>query len=299
MATPQRMSDIFASSVEHDTTMTTATPPYSSEGPTLSILAEDGMTGNHTAAKESKRHPTVSTDRRDAEEEKRKQTQATKQNAPTKARRVATIHPSLYQPWTLLPSELLKVLVSQARLRSSQNVVTIVFSKNQNIKSGINKLNTYLGAYRTKENPIDLPEALKQTDVLIAISAQGDGTTKMVGIVDMLRRGVISKENDDSQRTETWWTYTSLTSIEMKRKLKIQVSEDRINNENRDILDATQEEDAFEPMEIDVPVNDKSEAAPAVKVPVLTVWMTKKRIPAFRDAFEEQTFTVVQMTEED
>jgi hypothetical protein len=115
----------------------------------------------------------------------------------------------------------------------------------------------------------------------------------------MLRRVFKSNEKDDSQRTETWWMYTSLTGVEIKRKIKIRASEDRVNDENRDFPDATQEEDAFEPIEIDVPVNNKSDAAPIVKVPVLTVWMTKKRIPAFKDAFEEQTFTVIIMPEED
>lgn len=292
------MSDIFASSGEQDVTMATATPPYSSEGPTLPILPEVGTTGNHIAAKESALIPQHPSDRKVPADGKRKHCEVEKKIASTVAQRVATIHSSLYQPWTLLPPELLKLLISHARLRSEQNVVTVVFSKNQNVKSGIHKLNTYLGAYRDVCHPIDLPEALQQHDVLIAVSAQGDGTTKLVSIVDMLRRTVIAEKLEDASKVETWWMYTSLTSVEVERKHKNQANKNG-SNEDVDALDATQEEEAFEPMDIDVPVNDWSEVAPVKKVPVLTIWMTKKRIPAFKDAFGEQTFTVVRVPEDD
>jgi hypothetical protein len=39
----------------------------------------------------------------------------------------------------------------------------------------------------------------------------------------------------------------------------------------------------------------KDEGATKV-VPVLTIWMTRKRLPAFRDAFGEQEFTVHKVT---
>jgi hypothetical protein len=35
-----------------------------------------------------------------------------------------------------------------------------------------------------------------------------------------------------------------------------------------------------------------------VRTPVLTVWMTKKRIPAFQEAFGEQTFDVLSLPQD-
>ena len=35
------------------------------------------------------------------------------------------------------------------------------------------------------------------------------------------------------------------------------------------------------------------------KVPVLTVWMTRKKIPAFKNAFGEQTFPVQKISQEE
>ncbi|KAF1942363.1 hypothetical protein EJ02DRAFT_176656 [Clathrospora elynae] len=294
MAKPKRMSDMFASSSEKDVNATTitATPPYSSEGPTLPII---GATGNQkaAAAKGSK-----SGKKRKAQDESA--SIATKK--PSQTPSPPTVHPSLYEPWTRLPSELLKLLVAQSRLRGTQNIVPVVFSKNQNVKTGINRLKTYLGTYKDPASTIEIPEALKQEDVVIAVSAQGEGTTKLVGIVDMTRRIVAPSEKDknDKERVETWCMYTMLTSVEVERKAKPQdMGMEEMGGEVKKPQD-TQEEDAFEPMDIDGKGNEKSEEPMQKRnMPVLTVWMTKKKIPAFKTAFGEQTFTVQKMAQEE
>jgi hypothetical protein len=145
MGKPKRMSEMFASSPEKDanTTTVTATPPYSSEGPTLPIIGapEDAS----TAGKKRRAQDTFS-DR------------APKK--PSQPPTPPTIHPSLYEPWTRLPTELRKLLETQKRMRTTQNIVPVVFSKNQNIKSGINRLKTYLGAYKDPASTIEMPDAV-------------------------------------------------------------------------------------------------------------------------------------------
>ena len=205
MREPKRMSEIFTSLSEKDvnTTTVTATPPYSSEGPTLPIIgAIDGAVKAVDSEKLEKKRTAqegiVGTT-----------TKRLSQPQPT-----LTIHPSLYEPWTRLPAELRKLLRAQKCLRGTQNVIPVAFSKNQNVKSGINKLKTYLGAYKDPASAIDIPDALKAEDLIIAVSAQGEGTTKLVGIVDMARRIVApNREDDGNGKVELWWMYTMLTSL--------------------------------------------------------------------------------------
>ncbi|RAQ99368.1 hypothetical protein DDE82_008332 [Stemphylium lycopersici] len=273
MAKAHRMSDMFTSSSEKDANTTTiaATPPYSSEGPTLPIIGASDDNTNHPKKRKA-RHGTSDV--------------ATKK--PSQSPAPPTIHPSLYEPWTRLPPDLLKLLESHDRLRKTENIVPVVFSKNQNVKSGINRLKTYLGAYKDPASTIELPEALKMDDLVIAVSAQGEGTTKLVGIVDMARRIVSpsAKEQDDTGRVETWFMYNMLTSVDFERKTKV---------EEKKTQD-TQEDDAFEPMDVDGHAVEGTSAEKTTlhmrKVPVLTVWLTKKRISAFKSAFGEQTFSV-------
>jgi hypothetical protein len=285
MAKPQRMSEVFASSSEKDpnTTTVTATPPYSSEGPTLPIIG-----AIDSAKKASKKRKT---------QDEAAGTATKKPSHPPPTR---TIHPSLYEPWTRLPSGLVKLLETQNRLRATQNIVTVVFSKNQNVKSGINRLKTYLGAYRDPASTIEMPDALKVEDLVIAASAQGEGTTKLVGIVDMVRRLVAPtrKEKDGTEGLETWWMYTMLTSVEVERKIKT-VQEGGNGEEEVQKTHGAQEEEeeeAFERMDVDGPEEQEKEnsrnGTQMRKVPVLTIWMTRKKIPAFENAFGELSFSV-------
>ena len=302
MAKAKRMSDIFASSAEKSANaMTTAaTPPYSSEGPTLPIIEGTGMnTAEHNL---NGPQATISNANGNAAKKKRKSGEPNGEGVAAKqAQPIATIHPALYEPWTLLPREVVGLLLAQGRLASAQNVVPVTFTKNQNIKGGIIKLTTYLKAHVDQKNPVELPEALKEKACIIAISAQGEGTTKLVTIVDMAKRIVRPKttHTDGDGMIETWWMYTSLTSIEAEQK-KTTASGCDAHVKIGEATQETQEEEAFEPMEVDVQEQRKDEVPPRIrKVPVMTVWMTQKKVPAFKDAFGEQTFMVQTLSQDD
>ncbi|KAJ4365077.1 hypothetical protein N0V83_008694 [Neocucurbitaria cava] len=289
MAKPKRMSDIFASSAEKvgDITITTATPPYSSEGPTLPFI-------------ESNTKPSAGSTKTGKKRKKNSHDSSTAPKKPTQPESLFTIDPALYQPWSLLPVEILKLLESQARLRATENVVPVVFTRNQNVKSGINRLKMYLGAYRNPNSSIEIPDALKQEDVVIAVSAQGQGTTKLVSIVDMVRRIVAPSAKDvgADEKVETWWMYTTLASVETERKLNKPTEEASHEAVHKSGETQDSEEEAFEPMDIDGPKDqgyENLDGADRIRirtVPVLTVWMTRKKILAFKQAFGEQSLAV-------
>lgn len=294
MGNPKRMSEIFASSSEKDanTTTVTATPPYSSEGPTLPIIgAQEGAVKVADSRIPNKKRKS----------QERIADTATKK--PSQPQSPPTIHPSLYEPWTRLPAELRKLLETQKYVRGTRNVIPVVFSKNQNVKSGINKLKTYLGAYKDPASTIDMPDALKEEDLVIAVSAQGEGTTKLVGIVDMVRRIVApNTKEEDKGKVETWWMYTMLTSVEVERKIKSSETVGQNKAEAKKSEASQEEEEAFEPMEADEHEAQATTAAGSKtqtkKVPVLTVWMTKKKISALKNAFGEQSFPVQKLPED-
>jgi hypothetical protein len=286
MAKAKRMSDIFASSAEKNSTAATTTAPYSSEGPTLPII---GPENEHNAINKKRKT----------------QTQGVKKPSTNGAEHIATFDPALYAPWTLLPAELRKSLVSQARLRDTENVIPVVFTKNQNVKGGINRLKAYLGAYKDESQPLEMPEALKQNDVILAYSAQGEGTAKLVSILDVARRVVApnDKGKEDHKQTVEWWIYTSLTSVEVEKKAKIiseAIEDVKPGQYRQGIQEEDEEEDAFEPMEVDMPhQEDEQQRKQIIKAPVLTVWMTKKKIPAFKEAFGEQVWEVLMLSQDD
>jgi len=212
-------------------------------------------------------------------------------------------HPRLYEPWTLLPDRARK----EVEKRGTENVIPVVYSKNQNVKSGITKLRRYLGAGSDKVSD-DVPVALRQEDAVIAVSAQGDGTVKLVGIVDMVRRITGGKGTEkgcemEKEKSEgvKWYMYTALSSVVMPRGGNAVDSADAEGQE----VHADIESDA---MDVDVDGDDsalketrgrdhlakegRNEEDKTKTVPVLTVWMTRKRIPSFKDAFGEQDFVV-------
>lgn len=295
MGNPKRMSEVFASSSEKDanTTTVTATPPYSSEGPTLPIIgALDGAPKVAETVKSGKKRKAQHGDAGIATKK------------PSQPQSPPTIHPSLYEPWTRLPTELRKLLETQKHLRGTQNVIPVVFSKNQNVKSGINRLKTYLGAYKDPASTIDMPDALKAEDTVIAVSAQGEGTTKLVGIVDMVRRIVApSGKEEGNGKVEPWWMYTMLTSVEVERRPKAPETVGKGAEEAKKSGNSQEEEEeAFEPMEIDGDgAQEKATEKDSVqtrKVPVLTIWMTKKKTSTFRNAFGEHPFSVQKLPED-
>lgn len=296
MAKPKRMSDIFASSAENDASAAiataTATPPYSSEGPTLPLIEGNGehTTDANASGLDVKKQETNG----GATKERNEQLQTTKRAQP-----IMTNHPGLYEPWTLLPREILGPLLSQSRLADAQNVVPIVCTKNQNIKSAVVRLKTYLGAYVDQKNPMEVPVVLKEKGSIIAISAQGEGTAKLLTIVDLARRVVKPDPalSTDYKIVQTWRMYMSLTSVEIEHKQRIDSYNTAPGEAGR--TGETQEEEAFEPMEIDLPNQKTSETARTRKAPVLTVWMSRNEIPAFKEAFGEQIFAVQTLPKDD
>ncbi|CBX91983.1 hypothetical protein LEMA_P046890.1 [Plenodomus lingam JN3] len=291
MAKSTRMSQIFTSSSDGraNTTVVTATPPYSSEGPTLPVI---GPSNNQILPAQKITQVTQPSKKRKTHDQR---------GPRPRPQPPHTLHPALYTPWTLLPREILDVLETQARIRTAQintNVVPVVFSKNQNIKAGINKLKTLLGAYKDPKAGIEVPKPLKDGggDAMIAVSAQGDGTGKLVGIVEMVRRVVAPVTGQGGgEEVQTWWMYTVLSSIEVewKPKEKKEGTGSEVAEEEKD---DNGEEEAFESMDVDKEENTK--AKKLRKVPILTVWMTRKKIPAFAKEFGEQSFIVQKMKEE-
>lgn len=295
MAKSKRMSDVLTSPAEKNT-LATATPPYSSEGPTLPLINGEGKNTINLNGDGMD----VSTGNADRDViKKRKLRKDGEEGSATNQPQRKTNHPGLYEPCTLLPREILGPLMTQARLANVQNAVSIVFTRNQNIRSGIIRLRTYLGAHVDEENPMEVPEVLNDKGSVIAISAQGEGTVKLVTIVDMARRIVKPgpAQPKDDKLVETWRMYMSLASVEVEQKKR--TNPDAAAQSKADLTEEADEEDAFEPMELDAPEKRTEEATGVRKVPVLTVWISRKEIAAFKEAFGEQTFGVQTLPKDD
>ena len=292
------MSDILASSSIdsriHSTPLPT-TAPYSSEGPTLPIVSAAGATTEHdpNVAANSKKRKRPTNDSTSAPN-KAVATEANHHQQPPR-----TNHPSLYEPWTLLPAKERKALEA----RGTERVLALVYTKNQNVKSGIAKVLRCLGAAGQAETEGKEHEsAVLNEEGVLAVSAQGEGTVKVVGIVEMVGK-IVGKgaqgkggigEEGDGKRTK-WYVYTVLSSVVVARGRDARGAA-------RDDADVAQEGDA---MDVDVNEDGEDDAmnetqdsgvkeGPTKSVPVLTVWMTRKRIQAFKDAFGEQELVVVQ-----
>lgn len=125
----------------------------------------------------------------------------------------------------------------------------------------------------------------------------------MVGIVDMVKRIVKpgAERKNDGGVVEKWCFYCVLSSVEVeRRKSKAEKGKEAAGGEEGDEAAEDEEEEAFEKMVVDDPEKKvDGEMVQAKKVPVLTVWMTRKSILPFKDAFGEQTFEVQRMLEDD
>ena len=302
MPPPKRVGDILASSAD---TRTPSTPnptdaPYSSEGPTLPIIdttqfAHGEKSTNVPALQQGqKRKRTATNNKTQSGDGASKECDAQKP--------VRTNHSKLYEPWALLSDKLRR----EVEKRGIESVVPIVYSKNQTVKSGITKLRRYLGAGNDKASD-DIPKALTAEDAVIAVSAQGEGTVKLVGIVDIVRRITGGKELEkgcaaEKEKSEgvKWYTYNVLSSVVMPR------GKNAVNGADAKGQEEVQADSQGDAMNVDVDdgaVKEVQGQSPLAEegrnhedktktVPVLTVWMTRKRIPSFRDAFGEQDFVV-------
>ncbi|KAK3216090.1 hypothetical protein GRF29_8g2100215 [Pseudopithomyces chartarum] len=244
-----------------DTTLFAATAAsFASDGPTLPIVGgleeRAGMT----------RPSPITGDSRPSKKQKTFDGLAKEVDPATAAPKEPQIDLApLYKPWTLLPAELLPQIEKRLGGSWEENTEVVVWTKNQNVKSGINRLKALLG-FTAADGPDGKNNAtsIKNSGKLIAVSASGQGTTKMIGIVEMAKRIVGGKGDAKEAKEasgETWYAYTGLTGLKMP---------------------AQQEKG-----------NEAQEQNAGKKVPVLTVWFSRNSIPEFKKAFGEQTFTVV------
>lgn len=274
---------------------------YSDE-PTLPIIGGSGKHGTKRTAEGEKNN---------AARKKRKTDTAPKTVANIKgnakqpgdtSQQPRTDLAPLYEPFTLLPPSLRTALSS--RLPSfHDNIVQVVFTKNANIKSGINKLKIYLGwsedaamrgrAYAETEDT-KLLERLGKKETVVAATAQGDGITKLVGIVETAKRVVQLSEAGDDGQVQEWYMYTSLASRIVRKEPKQRKRD--VNGEVGKVGEK-KEEEVFETL-ADIQERDEREQRADRTVPVLTIWMSKTRIVEFADAFGEQVFKVVGIKEE-
>ena len=275
----------------------TSAQPSSSDGPTLPIISATP----HPAPAAS--IPT-----------KRKAAAATTSHAPADERGGHTLHPQLYTPWQLLPPQL------QAEMRKANGdevakVVPVAWSKNQNVRGGVNRVKAYLGfgesagtetgngtgtataAGNGSGNGIEKPPALNAQDGVFAVSAQGEGTAKLIGILEVAKRVVEGDHGDEQVPTRDWFVYTALSCVAVPVRVKKRLSAKAARTGTRGGAgeEGSEEEsdDAFE-----TPVGSRGEGGgegegeKMRKEPVLTVWFWRGRNAGFERAFGEVVWRV-------
>ncbi|KAL1612499.1 hypothetical protein SLS60_000726 [Paraconiothyrium brasiliense] len=245
---------------EGDTTLFIATAAsYDSDGPTLPIIGGTGEHAEWVAPNPEDRPIEEGANSRLSKRRRTKGGIAPKLPGPeNKAQKTKVEAERLYKPWTLLPVEVLQQIEGKLNGKWEEKVEAVVWTKNQNVKSGINCLKGLLGFEGNPEAGEKYGSVLnrKGDDGLVAISAYGEGTTKLVGIVEVTKRVVGGDKQDVQGRSgEAWFTYTALSSTSGK-----------------DVKN---------------------------KVPVLTIWFSRKCIPELKSAFGEQTLQINRTTATD
>ncbi|KAF2785635.1 hypothetical protein K505DRAFT_5022 [Melanomma pulvis-pyrius CBS 109.77] len=305
------------------TTTTASTAPYSSEGPTLPILgtAGDPVVKIPTPAV-SRPNEVEAAQGLDRPRKKRKTNNGTPASPnPTSAPPPPPLNPTLEplrKPWTLLPSEVRAAV--EARCGEGfwgGNCVAVVFTRNQNIRAGVNRLKGCLGVGggRETKGEGEVDEVLGSRGLVVAVSGLGDAAVKVVGVVEVLKRvvggdgegikgvdimeGVEGNEAETQQRTETWYLYTSLGStpaasrytnknIHKKPHTPDEPTIAGLENKTAEEDDASFEPTSANPSPIDAPETQKSER----NAPVLTVWLSRLPIAEFGAEFGEEKFVV-------
>jgi hypothetical protein len=285
---PKRMSDILHSS-SIDARISSPLPTAAtdtSDSPTLSIL------GASEASKEASKtdHGT---------KRKRRESSLRSLDAPTQSKKAATEekktnHPALYTPWLLLPPKQRKDIEER-----KDEVEVIVYSKNQNVKAGIGRLVRCVGAAQAGSDKTVVDQEVEDVndeEKMIVVSAQGEGTVKLVGIVDMVRRIVAEhnkgEEKNGGEEGTKWYTYTVLSNVEIVRPSKTLGEAQRQEQGGEEVND-----DEAEAMDVDeeggaVQETQQSKEEEMRKVPVLSVWISRKRMVGWREAFGEQEMAV-------
>jgi hypothetical protein len=259
----------------------TSAQPSSSDGPTLPIITTTPQ--SHTTSVPAKR----------------KSSEADHANANERGH---TLHPQLYTPWTLLSAQL-QAEVRKGDENAYANIVPVVWSKNQNVRSGVNRVKTYLGfgldaATKAKTKTggssatvmgtgtgtgIERPAALETDDGVIAVSAQGEGTGKLVGILEVAKRVVQGgAKHGEGDACREWFVYTALSSVSVPvRKREAAAKAARTTAEAAEPGSDEESDDAFE-----TPAGEER-AEKLRREPVLTVWFCRARVGGFERAFGE------------
>ncbi|KAF2642476.1 hypothetical protein P280DRAFT_467822 [Massarina eburnea CBS 473.64] len=278
---------------EGDTALALATlVPYSSDGPTLPLI---GGASEHSS-NNTKRKVVISSGVLDAQSSnesagklgKKRKSGGVEENGNEK-KKPKISHDDLFSPWMLLPSEIrtavqrrLDVSVVNSKGKGidwwERKCAPIVYTRNQNIKSGINRLKAYLGY---EKGTVEIPSILGRGEGgVIAVSAQGEATTKLVGILEVVRRvvGGDGKEGDGKREGVRWYMYTSLAS-------KI-VSDGKTTD---DSIREKHEDEGFEARAS----REEGNNGKGRKIPVLTVWLSRESILEFKRELGEQSFDVL------
>lgn len=159
----------------------------------------------------------------------------------------------------------------------------LVWTRNQNVRAGVNRLKDRLCA-----TPVEGSEGK-----VLAVSAQGEGTVKLVGIVDVALRVVAGRQDGgewggDEGEGRKWFIYTVLSSVFVPRGRKGSGDEAAEEKEGEgDALDVDGDGDGAADGGV---VQEVKQAGGEgmKKVPVLTVWMSTRRMVGWREVFGER-----------
>lgn len=212
-----------------DTTLFLATEAsYASDGPTLPIVGGVGEHSNQVTPNPRGRPTEENADRRPTKKQRTRDDLSKEPTDPepaTKKSKVAV--EGLHQPWTLLPVDVSQQIEKRLGAQWKGNVEVVVWTKNQNVKSGINRLKNLLSFQESPESEAKSGRKAPERSQagLITVSAYGEGTTKLVGIVEMAKRVVgDGVKGGDGMDGETWFAYTILSSTseeEVKNKVPV------------------------------------------------------------------------------
>lgn len=295
---------------EGDTSLALATlVPFSSDGPTLPLVGSSSRpqpVGNSGTKRKSSSDADA-----DADADANTATANHKKLKTTPAD-----HSALSTPWTFLDDALKQRVQRQIRETGASqwtwdtHCVGVVYTRNQNIRTAVNRLKLYLGHERGSSG-IEVPDVLKGDadggGGVIAVSAMGEATTKLVGVVELAKRVVGSssphssadKNEDDMQEdgagaedggtrqttAQTWYSYAVLSSRAIPASTPQDLDAATDDNTTRNASSSTT-----------TPARARQSIAQGQdkprKVPVLTVYLSRRSIDALRRGFGEQKFEV-------
>ncbi|KAF2742505.1 hypothetical protein M011DRAFT_490583 [Sporormia fimetaria CBS 119925] len=274
----------------------TAAVPYSSDGPTLPIIGaalnsqQELAQGKDTTQRAKKKRKTGHTHVASTSKETASEVDAIPAPKEEVPKPIQNNLAPLYEPWTLLAPSLCAVLETRFQALEKE-VAVVVFTRNQNVRSGINTLKRHLDGDEISTAAVssDGNSAPGPRPRLVAVSAQGEGTGKLATITEMTKRVVKPRGESQQSSMNGWFSYTSLAS-------RTEESSDVPDKPGGEEDVEEQDEEAFEALE-DIQKRDRDARKKGRKTPVLTIWLSRDRIPQFRNAFGEEIVQVSATTQ--